>query len=259
MTTLTTLFGGLAAVFVVYAIGGAFRGLHPILRALLAGLIPLIAYFALTVGRWPGLDVAAIHISVFLAAGLVLYAVTQFRRRSSGRMHWAPKLLIGFFIGLVVLNATLLYIATRGLPEPVARWWLGSSNGAAVYSGFSGVVAHGQGAAKAVSSELSQLHRESRLGWQVDVSGLDNEGDTRPIRVRVKDRTGLPVERIQAEVRLLRPGAPAPTLTLPLSPVEAGVYIGALTLPAAGRWLVELRLLQDGAVHYHSTREVVLP
>ena len=53
--------------------------------------------------------------------------------------------------------------------------------------------------------------------------------------------------------------APAPTLTLPLSPVEAGVYIGALTLPAAGRWLVELRLLQDGAVHYHSTREVVLP
>ena len=258
MSTLLTLFGGLVAVLVVYAIGGIFRSLSPMLRAVLAGVIPLIAYFVLIVGRWPGLDVVAIHISVFLATALVLFALTQFRGRSSGRMHWAPKLLIGFFIGLVFLNATLLYIATKGLPEPVARWWLGSE-GTAVYSGFSGVVEHGQGAAKAVSSELSQLHRESQLGWQVELNGLDGAANTHPIQVRVKDRTGLPVERIQAEVRLLRPGAPAPTLTLPLNAVEAGVYIGALTPPAAGRWLVELRLLQDAEVRYHSTQELIAP
>jgi nitrogen fixation protein FixH len=258
MNTLTTLFGGLAAVFVLYAAGGTIRSLPPALRALLAGLIPLVAYFVLTVGRWPGLDVAAIHISVFLAAALVLFALTQFRRRSGGRMHWAPKLLTVFFIGLVFLNATLLYIATKGLPEPVARWWLGSDGGA-VYSGFSGVVAHGQGAAKAVSSELSQLHRESQLGWQVDVSGLETEARTRPVEVRVRDRTGLPVARARAEVRLLRPGSPQPASTLSLNAVEAGVYIGTLTLPAGGRWLVEVRLLQGGEVGYHSTQEIVAP
>ncbi len=258
MNTLTTLFGGLAAVFVLYAAGGAIRSLPPALRALLAGLIPLLAYFVLIIGRWPGLDVAAIHISVFLAAALVLFALTQFRRRSAGRMHWAPKLLTAFFIGLVFLNATLLYIATKGLPEPIARWWLGSEGGA-VYSGFSGVVAHGQGAAKAVSSELSQLHRESQLGWQVEVSGFDASGRTRALEVRVKDRTGLPVAQAQAEVRLLRPGAPRPTSTLTLEAVEAGVYIGALSLPAAGRWLVEVEVRQGGAAGYHSTREIVAP
>lgn len=258
MNTMTTLFGGLAAVLVLYAIGGLFRSLPPMLRAVLAGIIPLVAYFAFIIDRWPGLDVVAIHISVFLAAALVLFAMTQFRRRGSGRMHWAPKLLTGFFIGLVFLNATLLYIATKGLPEPLARWWLGS-NGGAVYSGFSGVVAHGQNAANAVSSELSETHRESLLGWQVEMSGLDGAGSTRPIQVRVKDHTGLPVDRVDAELRLLRPGAAAPALTLPLSAVEAGVYIGSLTLPAAGRWLVELRLRQDGEVHYHSTQEVVAP
>lgn len=258
MNTLTTLFGGLAAVFVLYAAGGAIRSLPPALRALLAGLIPLLAYFVLIIGRWPGLDVAAIHISVFLAAALVLFALTQFRRRSAGRMHWAPKLLTAFFIGLVFLNATLLYIATKGLPEPIARWWLGSEGGA-VYSGFSGVVAHGQGAAKAVSSELSQLHRESQLGWQVEVSGFDASGRTRALEVRVKDRTGLPVAQAQAEVRLLRPGAPHPTSTLTLEAVEAGVYIGALSLPAAGRWLVEVEVRQGGAAGYHSTREIVAP
>jgi nitrogen fixation protein FixH len=258
MNTMTSLLGGLAAVFALYAMGGAIRGLPPILRALLAGLIPLLTYFALIVGRWPGLDVVAMHISVFLAAGLVLFAVTQFRQHSVGRMHWAPKLLIAFFLGLVVVNGSLLYIATKGLPDPLARWWLGS-DGRAVYSGFSGVVAHGQAAAKAVSSELSQAQHESELGWQVEVSGFDGSDPVRSIQVRVKDRSGLPIDRIEAELRLQRPGAAQAALTVPLAALDAGTYGGVLRLPASGRWLVELRLLRDHDVHYQLSQELVAP
>lgn len=258
MTTLTTLFGGLAAVIVLFALGGALRGLSPILRALLAGVIPLLVYFAFIVGRWPGLDVVAMHISVFLAAALVLFALSQFRRRTAGRMHWVPKLLTGFFAGLVLINATLLYIATKGLPEPIGRWWLGSDGGA-VYSGFSGVVEHGQSAAKAVSSELSLAHRESLLGWQVELNGLDGTGDMRQLEVRVRDRTGLPVNRVAADVLLQRPGAAAPVLTMPLSAVDPGIYMGSLVLPARGRWLLKLRLMQDDALLYQSTQELVAP
>jgi len=258
MNTMTTLFGGLVAVSGLYVVGGAIRNLPQVLRAVLAGLIPLLAYFILIIGRWPGLDVVAIHISVFLAAGLVLFAVTQFRRRSVGRMHWAPKLLIAFFLGLVVVNGSLLYISTKGLPEPVARWWLGSAGGA-VYSGFSGVVPHGEGAAKAISSELSQAHRESELGWKVEVSGLDGTDAERVVRVRVKDRTGLPVDRIEAELRLLRPGAVTAEINLPLGALDPGVYGGVLNLPASGRWVAELRLLSDRAVQYQMTHELVAP
>jgi len=258
MNTMITLFGGLGAVLILFAIGGLFRGLPPVLRALLAGVLPLVGYFVLIMGRWPGMDVVAIHISVFLVTALVLFAMTQFRRRGAERMHWAPKMLIGFFIGLVFINATLLYISTQGLPEPIGRWWLGSEGGA-VYSGFSGVVAHDQDAAKAVSSELSEAHRESLLGWQVEVSGLDSTGRTRLVQVRVKDRTGLPVDRVTAELRLQRPGTPAPVLTLPLNATDAGVYSGSLALPAAGRWLVEFRLMQDGELHFHSIQELVAP
>ncbi|MDP3123747.1 MAG: FixH family protein [Thiobacillus sp.] len=258
MNTMTTLSGGLLAVFVLYQIGGRFPTLPPTLRALLAGLLPLLAYFLLIVGRWPGLDVVAIHISVFLAAGLVLYAVTQFRRRSAGRMHWAPKLLIGFFLGLVVINGSLLYIASNGLPGELGRWWLGSDGGA-VHSGFSGVVEHGQSAAKAVSSELSQTHRESELGWQVEVSGLGGSDSPRAIEVRVRDRTGLPVERLDAEVRLLRPGAAQAVHSAPLNTLDAGVYGGMLALPASGRWLVEVRLLRDRALQYQQTQELLVP
>lgn len=258
MNTMTTLFGGLAAVLVLYAIGGLFRTLPPMLRALLAGVIPLITYFVVIMGRWPGLDVVAIHISVFLAAALVLFAMSQFRRGGAERMHWAPKLLISFFVGLVFLNAALLYLSTKGLPEPIARWWLGH-DGRVVYTGFSGEVAHGQNAAKAVSSELSETHRESLLGWQVDVSGLDGSGLTRLVEVRVKDRTGLPIDRVIAELRLKRPGAPAAVLTLPLSAAESGVYVGSLALPASGRWLLDVELKRDGDRQYHSILEVNVP
>jgi len=75
----------------------------------------------------------------------------------------------------------------------------------------------------------------------------------------VRARTGLRVDRGEAELRLPRRGAAAPALILPMSSVGGGVYVGALKVPAAGRWLVELRLLRDGEVHYHGTQELVVP
>ncbi len=256
MNTLTTLFGGLAAVLLLYAAGGLIRGLPLMLRALLAGLIPLLVYLGMSVGHWPGLDVVAIHVSVFLAAALVLFALTRLRR--GGRMHWAPRLLVLFFAGLVVINATLLYIATSGLPEPIGRWWLGG-NGGPVYSGFSGTVAHGQGAARAVSSELSEAHRESRLGWQVEIDGFDASTRTLPLAIRVRDRTGLPVDDAQVRLGLTRPGAPAPAQRSVLARTDAGVYQGALILPGAGRWLIDIELMQHGVVRYRNTQEVNVP
>lgn len=256
--TLITLSGGLVAVLVLYALGGRVPALPPMLRALLAGLLPLLVYFVLIVGRWPGLDVAAIHISVFLAAGLVLHAISQFRHRGGRRLHWVPKLLIAFFLGLVVLNGTLLYIATQGLPEPIGRWWLGGDGGT-VHSGFSGVVQHGQQAAKAVSSELSQTHRESLTGWQVDVSGLGGDAKARLIQVRVRDHAGLPVDRVEGQLHLLRPGAAQPALTLKLEARAPGVYEGVLEMPAEGRWVADLRLLRDGAQQHHYTEELMAP
>ena len=255
--TVLTLFGGLAAVLVLYAIGGLIRSLPPILRAVLAGGIPLVTYFVLIIGHWPGLDVVAIHISVFFATALVLFALTLFRRRG-GRMHWVPKLLMWFFVGLAVLMGAFLYIANKGLPEPIGRWWLGSKSGP-VYSGFSGVVPHNQEAAAAISSELAKAHREAELGWDIDVRGLDDKGLVRTIRVRVRNQTGLPVDGVEAELRLQRPGATQVELSLPLAELDAGVYGGALRLPANGRWLVELRLSRAHILHYQHTQELVTP
>lgn len=255
--TFVTLFSGLGAVLALYALLGRVRSLHPMLRALLAGLVPLTAYFILIVGGWPGLDVAAIHISVFLAAALVLYAVTQFRK-SSERLHWAPKILIAFFIGLVFFNAGLLYVSNAGLPVGLATWWLGG-NGQAVHSGFAGVVPHGENAARAVSSELARTHRESQSGWRVETEGLDGEAAVRPVVIRVRDRTGLPVDDARVEIRVSRPGASESGHTEMFGMTAPGVYAGDVSLPGKGRWLVDLSLSRAGETRYHSTQEAYVP
>lgn len=255
MNTLITLFGGLGAVLVLYAIGGFIRDVPPMLRAVLAGVIPLLAYFGLILGNWPGLDVVAMHISVFMAAALVMHALSQFRRRGK-RMHWAPKLLIAFFSGLVVFNAGLLYVANSGLPEPIGRWWMGGDG--KVYSGFSGVVAHDQAAAKAVSSELSESHRESMVGWQVETDAQATGGVLQVV-VRVRDRTGLPVNGVRGDIQLTRLGAATPAARLALAASDAGVYQSALALPATGRWLLDTRLYLGDELRHHGTQEINQP
>jgi nitrogen fixation protein FixH len=258
MSTLASLFGGLVLVLVLYGAGGWIKALPTDLRAVLASGLPLIAYFFFILGRWPGLDVVAIHVSVFLATGLILYMLTQYRRRNAGSMHWIPRLLVGFFVMLAIINASLLYISTRGLPRPIARMWL--PHGDTVNSGFSGVVAHGQEAAKAVSSELTRSYSAAQLGWRVEINGLLETAQAHQrINVKVLDRTGLPVSGLKAELRLARPGAADAQASFLLFQVAVGEYSTVLDLPASGRWLIELRLTRGEHLSYRESREVIRP
>ncbi|MEQ1593184.1 MAG: FixH family protein [Thiobacillaceae bacterium] len=258
MSTLASLFGGLLLVLVLYGALGWVTALPTALRAVLASSLPLIAYFIFILGRWPGLDVVAIHVSVYLAAGLILYMFTLYRRRNAGSLHWIPRLLIAFFVLLAIINASLLYISARGLPRPIARLWL--PHGDTVNSGFSGVVAHGQEAAKAVSSELTRVYSAAQLGWRVEINGLLETAQAHQrISVKVLDRTGLPVSGLKAELRLARPGAADAQTPIPLAQIAVGEYGAVLDLPASGRWLIELRLMQDEHLSYRESREVMRP
>jgi nitrogen fixation protein FixH len=258
MNIFYTLFGGLLLVIVLFGVLGLIKTLPNVMRALLASVAPLFAYVLHIFDSWPGLDVVAIHISLFLGAGLMLYMFSQSRRRARGQLHWGPKLLIGFFVMLAVLNACFLAISTNGLPRIVARWWL--PHGDTVNSGFSGVVAHDQQAASAVSAELSRRYSAKQLGWRIEVNGLDYPAQTQQnIKLKVYDRTGLPLSGLHGELRLSRPGAPEPVARIAFVPTDEGEYHAELDLPEPGRWLVELVLQQDGAVRYRDSQEIVLP
>lgn len=256
MTTLTTLIGGLVVMVLVHLALGTLLRLSAALRALLASSLALIVYFFSIIGSWPGLDVVAMHISIFVVSGLLLYMLST-RRRNQARLHWVPKTLIGFFVLLAVINSFLLYISTRGLPPSIAHFWL--PGGGEVNSGFSGVVGHGQEAARAVSSTLKQSHTATQLGWRIKIAGLQEAAPTSQIvSVKVLDRQGMPIRDLHIELQLGRPGADRSVVNLPLVYKDAGEYSNVLDLPAPGRWIAEVVLAQQGRVVYREARETSL-
>jgi nitrogen fixation protein FixH len=238
MTTGLTLFGGLLAVVILFAAARALR-MPPVPAGLLAAGIPLFSYIAMLFGQWPGLDVVAIHIAVFISAAFVLVVLSRYRAKQS-RLHWAPRALIGFFVLLVVMNASFLYVSTKGLPPALAGLLLPGAD-RTVYTGFSGTTRHGQDAAKAIGADLSRQHRNEQLGWRVRVEGLRMPAvGENAVTVFADDREGRPLGGLSGEWQLARPGA---TLArVPLKATVAGQYEARLAFTAPGLWLVELQL-----------------
>ncbi|MEW6133889.1 MAG: FixH family protein [Pseudomonadota bacterium] len=251
METGLTLFGGLAAVMLLYAGARALR-MPAELAGLVAAGIPLFAYIATLFGAWPGLDVVAIHVAVFIIAAFVLAVFSRLRARQA-RMHWAPKALIAFFLVLIVMNAGFLYVSTKGLPPALAGLLLPGGGNRALHTGFAGTTRHGEEAARAVGADLSRRHRNEALGWQVRVEGLRMPSvGQNAVTVFADDGNGRPLANLAGEWRIGRPGAEQ--IAVPLKATVAGQYEARLDFSAAGLWLVELQL--DA---YRQTWEIRVP
>jgi hypothetical protein len=251
--TLPTLFGGLALVLVLFFLTGR---LPHLVRALVAAGIPLLGYFVYIVGRWPGLDVVAIHVAVFSSAALGMLMITRFQTKSGAKLHWAPKALIIFFLLLTALMAGFLYISTQGLPPWLASVVLPGAGKVRLRTGFSGVLEHGQEAAKTINSQLSEEYRQHQLGWDVAIQGLrmPSKGDN-AIVVEVGDADDRPLAGLTAVLYAKRPGEAGAGRPQVMQETATGTYETRLSLPASGLWLVSLGLTR-GEDRYHQEWEV---
>ena len=89
-----------------------------------AGLAVLALYVPYAIVVWPGADVVAMHVAIFLVTAYALGLIgghRETRMDDAQGFHWGPTLIVAFFVVLVLFDAVLVVVATRGLPEPVAR------------------------------------------------------------------------------------------------------------------------------------------
>jgi nitrogen fixation protein FixH len=251
MNMLVTLFGGVVLVVVIYQ---ALRGLGfpNYWRGVISGVVPLVAFATYATKHWSGLDVLAIHTAVYLSTATILTmlgarpAEQKAERRT--RMHWGPKAIIAFFLFVFVINGVFLYISSQGLPPSLAKWLLPNSENENLHTAFPGVVPHGQEAAKEIASELTARNRQMRLGWRVDITGLDalaRDGAAQ-VAVRAHARDDAPMNDAQVSLDLLRPAQATSDFTLRLEPSVPGEYQAWVKVPEAGRWIAVLRVVRGG-------------
>lgn len=246
MNLLISIFGGMLLTVVLYGVGRRLR-LSNFWAAVLAAGLPSFAYVAYAVAAWPGLDVLTLHVVTYPTVAVLMYQLYGEKGERHGRMHWAPKLLVGFFVLITVLFAGFVYVAGHGLPPAIAHWFLPDTAGKAVHTGFAGVVAHGEDAAKSIAHHRRMEAKLEKLGWHVEVVGLDTlrADHANALSVHVRDREGVPVPGVRVEVALGRPGQPA-VQTLQLEDGGAAGYHAMAALPGDGTWLAAIALVGMG-------------
>lgn len=245
---LFTLFGG--AVVIIFL----FYGLRALRVpnywcAVVSAALPLAAYSLYAALSQPAIDIAAMHITVYLSTAFALGLINSQARVKGSKLHWAPKLFIGFFVVLFIVLGAFAYMATNGLPDAIAvRVMPGGREGGA-HTAFPGVVPHGEDAAKGISQHLKQQQKQHELGWSVDVQGLSKVAlnTASPIEVRIQDSAGLPVSEAQLRLVLTRPAQREADVIAEFAPVAPGLYRTELRLTAPGQWHSLLQIKRGDA------------
>jgi nitrogen fixation protein FixH len=255
-----TLFGGVLAIAALYYLL-KMLGVSNYWSGIISGLLPVSAYMAWSISHWPGGDVLSMHMAVYLATATVLTLIGTRRPGEKTKLHWGPKLIIGFFLLLFVIDASLLMVSGQGVPEPIAKWLLPPAKKSVTpaHTAFSGVVPHGEEAAKTISQHRASTEKQNRLGWQAQILGLEKMalGKESLITVAVRDAEGRPLTQARAGLAVIRPGAAQPEQMLELVETDPGDYRAPLNVLQAGVAVIVIRV-QRGRDKFELERQIEL-
>ena len=244
---------GVALIAALFFLIYRFTSLRGYPTAGLVLAITMIVFIPLSVLTWAGADVFAIHLALYAIVPYGLGIITtqlegeQGAKAKRGRLHWAPITLLVFFGIVATANAILLSVATHGMPERFIGVLLPKPESAAtqVTSGFPGTVARISERKEALAAPYFEQIREQRaLGWQVHQGwqSRPEAGTSALFQVRVLDRDGRPISDATIEGEFMRVTDFKLDQPFSMRPVGGGVYESRVTLPAAGRWDLQIRV-----------------
>lgn len=243
-----TLFGGLLFAALLFFAARRF-GLPNFWAGFLSGALPFLLYLAYSYQHWSGGDVLAMHFAVFLANASLLTVFGDMQQKKR-KLHWAPRLIIAFFVGLVLLNAILLTIANRGLPDMLTGLLLPPSSAPTrVHTAFPGVIPHDRN--KSYQPHLQQLERQRDAGWKVELYGLQSikPQQLQLVSLHLHDKDNLPVTGADPQLAMWRMANSRDDRRLHMQETEPGLYQAEIRLADPGRWLAELQIRQGDFIY----------
>ena len=202
--------------------------------------------------RWPGGDVFAIHLGIYLLASLACGMLLGARADDRG-LHWGPATLTGFFIFVAVTGAVFVSVAERGLNPTLWSWLFPEpSDQREVTSMFPGVIARDFHKKEALYNQyLQQVERQRQRGWQVHKGWLNEPivGQAALFRATVHTRDGAPVTGATVDGQFLRPSTSTLDVDFKLTETAPGVYESPVSLPVAGHWNLVLQIRKGEELH----------
>ncbi|MCB1877136.1 MAG: FixH family protein [Chromatiales bacterium] len=218
------------------------------------GAVVLGVYVPYAIVTDAGLDEAAMHLAIYLAAVYALVLFDPFTpKQKRGERHWAPAVILGFFVVVAAMDAVFITLAQGGLSSGLAAWVLPrpASEGK-VASGFPGVVSHDYQKKEAHFNDyLQRLEDQERLGWRIRKGwvGPARAGESAVFQIQIVDHTGRPLTEASATGRFLRPSDSAKDQKFAMKETGEGYYQAEVTLPEPGSWNLVLTV-EHGKARY---------
>ena len=256
---LITLPAGIALTVVAFLLLYRLSPLNGKQSALVTALVALSAYLPVVLLDWPGADVFAIHLALFLVTAYVLGIVSaqrDVRRRDLGGkwFHWGPAIIVTFFMVIVAMDAVFVTMSLEGMPHALQRIFLPEPRGAGeARTRFPGVVPdHFYQKEQQFSQHLRDLEAQRQRGWDVRYGWLTDHpqaGDAEVLQVVVQQADGTVLQDAEIRGRFLRSANSQLDRDVALQEVSPGVYRAAITLPEPGVWRLQLTIRQGEATH----------
>jgi nitrogen fixation protein FixH len=150
---------------------------------------------------------------------------------------WIPWLFVGFFLVVVAVNGTTIWIALTS--------WTGLATNRPYDRGLT------------YNRNLDAAARAAALGWQPALAAR-TDGDAGEVELLLTDAGGQPVTGAEVAVRFERPTSEGLDFSVELAAADPGAYRGRFVLPAEGVWNLHATIRRGEDLFVHDQR-VVLP
>lgn len=254
-----TLGAGTAALALLFALIYRFTRLKAYSTSAVVVAIMLFLFIPYSILAWQGADVFAIHLALYVIVpyglGIVFTQkeaeVENGGKAKIGRLHWAPMVLVGFFIIVASAQAILITLAQNGMPQQLIGTILPEPENRAehVTSAFPGTVAGMESRKQALAvHRVSELQAQRDKGWQVRQGWVERptEGETAILQVEVRDADGVPIDDATIRGMFMWLADERRDQGFEMQTMGDGLYQAEVALPAPGRWDLRFQIQRDG-------------
>ena len=252
---LVTLLGGVFAIAAIFILLYNVSNMSGKMVAVVMAFAVTATYVPISIFIWPGADVFAIHIAMYLVSVYILGIITSQRdlRRQSGKegfgFHWAPAAIVTFFVILLIMDSFFIMFATQGMNTSVAKWLLPEPvAGGKISSRFPGTVSHDYHQKQNQYNDyIKRFKTQKLLKWTIKKGWLGEAVVNKPaiFRVEVKTNKNEVVEKANITGSFLRPANSKSDVNFKMQEIEPGIYQQSITLSEPGNWDLILKIHKD--------------
>jgi len=264
---LVTLLGGVFTIVAIFILLYNVSNMSGKMVAVVMAFAVTATYVPISIFLWPGADVFAIHIALYLVSVYVLGIVTSQRdlRRQTGKegfgFHWAPAAIVTFFVILLIMDSFFIMFATKGMNKNIAEMLLPEPlSGGKVSSHFPGTVSHDYHQKQEQYNDyLKRFETQKLRDWTIRKGWLGEAVVNQPaiFRVEIKNKENKRVKAAIINGTFLRPADSKLDTSFTMQEIEPGIYQQSITLTQPGNWDLILKIHKDKDAHEVRAKTVI--